>query len=1074
MLGSESFGDSVAIFVRGIHKSHRGVRFLSGANLNVRDSEFCVLLGSDTRGKTMLLACLAGLAQPDSGTIEINGHELGSWDGRPEVGVVLTTSLLDHNLTVAKNMAFHARVRRLTKEQRADLDVIYDQLDLHEHMNTKVRNLTRGQRRRAEFARALIHNPMVLLLDDPTSGLDSHSATVMWKVIIDQRNRGRTILLATDHSSLASRAHTVAIVETGRIVAHGRTTSLMENFLKGTQYNPGTLDDVLRLVRERAMIEDAEGDLGSGSGYADPDFETDGYFDAEDSLVELWTEDRELEEDDSVGVDIMRPVDQDMLDPSLADMDVHEDEYEDDFEDDLQDLDLEAFNDVEVLDEFIGDGFEHHEEKDAKEDDEFAEDEDVAEDTHDLEVTKEVQPPGDTSEKPASENGRTLPAYVDVVSVLEAEKAAVLKVLDAIKDDDDEDDLIGLLLHGDTEKAKKPKPTSMDMDTATPLSEPRPVQQSSPTNTTIGSLWWNPVPSSIPAVIAQHPKPDERLKPLTNPADFFPPSQPGTQSASPESPKPVSTEVPKPQVTQLPESAPKTEPEFWKPRAMPPIQAPTMPARTPLVPPDAEFGMPEVPLPAVIFPDVGEDLSFIRQTLFGELDNDEDEPDVQLSQGMQRPPREVIAEVPSEELDLDQGLGEVDMALSERYLERTRQDLARARRDFDHDPEPKLPPQQAQPVAEESLTSSMAKELDLDKFRRDLDRDLNLVRERIAGDLDEDDPPVADLVDLVVPPKNPVPKPEISTVVRISDSESKSDVSKPRTEDTGESRRPRALTNPAVKGFAFPSLSRLVSKKQEVEDEVVEDEAVEEEPEFEEEFVEDYDETDEYEDEYASEDDCDDADDDYEDEDDEDEDYEDDDPLSSSTHPQSLGTRSSVTPRLSSGISLRPPSTLDSPISRLPSETSSGIARAKPPTERPTKSLSEATERNLYFADLAEAYGLVDRDEDEDSGLKFAMPLIEGSEVGGEQLSEVSRLLKDAISAHPLPSFDEQFPTGFMPKDDEEPLEEMFDESHTRWSDEIRRPVDAELARQARIQLAVAKRLEGARRRLSAEKEDRT
>ena len=181
------------------------------------------------------------------------------------------------------------------------------------------------------------------------------------------------------------------------------------------------------------------------------------------------------------------------------------------------------------------------------------------------------------------------------------------------------------------------------------------------------------------------------------------------------------------------------------------------------------------------------------------------------------------------------------------------------------------------------------------------------------------------------------------------------------------------------------------------------------------------------------------------------------------------------------------------------------IPHTSPPrADQDTHTIRENGEHHdLYFSDLAEAFGFIDDstydteepedeeveedieepddpddpdDEDDvvdmDDSLLMVLPHLEAGEVTEDRLNEVSRLLRDAIPEATLPSFDDLFSSAIVPKEREKPIEEIFDASLTHWSDELKRPVNEELVKQARIQLAVAKRLEGARRRLSEEKGD--
>gem|GEM_PF-127848 len=218
----------MSIVVNDLRKSYRDVRALRGTSFHVDDGELFVLLGPEGSGKSAVISCLSMITIPDSGTFAITGRMGEPLDLAGHLGVVFQSTRLDPELTVRQNIAFHASLMGMTAEDwGAEMDELAFRLDLVEVLNRRLSRLTPGEQRRTDIARAVIHRPQVLLMDEPVRGLDPTSSTLIWKLIADQREMGTTILLATDQPDMAEEADTVAILVGGRIVAEGSPASLV-------------------------------------------------------------------------------------------------------------------------------------------------------------------------------------------------------------------------------------------------------------------------------------------------------------------------------------------------------------------------------------------------------------------------------------------------------------------------------------------------------------------------------------------------------------------------------------------------------------------------------------------------------------------------------------------------------------------------------------------------------------------------------------------------------------------------------------------------------------------------------
>lgn len=170
--------NQLSVDVRGLGHSYGKKIALSDVNFSIPKGTFSALLGPNGAGKSTLFALLTGLFVPQSGEIFVAGFDLAARprDALARLGVVFQQSTLDLDLTVRRNLRYFAALHGLSggaTERR--IDSVLDQLDMRERATEIVRNLNGGHRRRMEIARALIHQPEILLLDEPTVGLDAES-----------------------------------------------------------------------------------------------------------------------------------------------------------------------------------------------------------------------------------------------------------------------------------------------------------------------------------------------------------------------------------------------------------------------------------------------------------------------------------------------------------------------------------------------------------------------------------------------------------------------------------------------------------------------------------------------------------------------------------------------------------------------------------------------------------------------------------------------------------------------------------------------------------------------------------
>jgi ABC-2 type transport system ATP-binding protein len=223
-------GDASVLIVEDIVKRFGDVTALDHVGLKVAPGEFVALLGQNGAGKTTLFQLLSGLFVADSGTIHIYGHDIGR-DPVPALaglGIVFQQPTLDLDISVRANLRFHGGLhglsRRAQDERLAD---VMARLGLDETSNRKVRELSGGNRRRVELARALMHEPRILLMDEATVGLDPASRRDLLRHVMELRAQGVGILWATHLVDEAESANRVVILHRGKVLREGTPAGLI-------------------------------------------------------------------------------------------------------------------------------------------------------------------------------------------------------------------------------------------------------------------------------------------------------------------------------------------------------------------------------------------------------------------------------------------------------------------------------------------------------------------------------------------------------------------------------------------------------------------------------------------------------------------------------------------------------------------------------------------------------------------------------------------------------------------------------------------------------------------------------
>ncbi|WP_458070998.1 ABC transporter ATP-binding protein [Rhodanobacter sp. BL-MT-08] len=222
---------ALALAVEEVSKSYGAVKALDRVSLHVARGEFVALLGPNGAGKSTLFQLLTGLFVPDAGRIEVAGFDMRHQARKALacLGVVFQQPTLDLDLSVVANLRFHARLHGMGRGARARIDAELERSGLTERAKDRARALSGGNRRRVELARALLHDPVVLLMDEPTVGLDPASREQLVAYVHSLcTHRGVGVLWATHLVDEAESADRVIILHKGHWIASGTAAELRE------------------------------------------------------------------------------------------------------------------------------------------------------------------------------------------------------------------------------------------------------------------------------------------------------------------------------------------------------------------------------------------------------------------------------------------------------------------------------------------------------------------------------------------------------------------------------------------------------------------------------------------------------------------------------------------------------------------------------------------------------------------------------------------------------------------------------------------------------------------------------
>ena len=251
------------IKIENLVKEFKSIRALAGVSLEVSRGEIFAYLGPNGSGKTTTIRILSGLSRATGGQAWLNGFSVEdeALNAKWQSGLVPQVINLDQELTVFDNLEIHRRLFGLGREKRQRIDELLDYIGLLDRRNSLVRELSGGMKRRLMMARALLHEPAILFLDEPTVGLDPGIRRQIWALIKQVQADGVTVFLTTHYIEEAEfLADRVAFLDHGQIVALDRPPALMNRLGEWAldQIHDGQVESLYFSTREDASAKAAE------------------------------------------------------------------------------------------------------------------------------------------------------------------------------------------------------------------------------------------------------------------------------------------------------------------------------------------------------------------------------------------------------------------------------------------------------------------------------------------------------------------------------------------------------------------------------------------------------------------------------------------------------------------------------------------------------------------------------------------------------------------------------------------------------------------------------------------------
>lgn len=226
-----------AVSLQNVYKVYNKVPVVDGLSFEIQAGEMFGLLGPNGAGKSTTIRMLTTLTKPSDGLIQVAGFDVVNQRSlvKSHIGVVLQQISIDSDLTVWENMEYHGRLHHIPNPQRQkDIDEALDYVELNDRRNDPAKTLSGGMKRRLQIARALLHKPEILFLDEPTVGLDPQTRRRLWEIIRELNQRGMTMLLTTHYmDEVEYLCDRIGIMDAGKLISLGTLEELRQQYGKG-------------------------------------------------------------------------------------------------------------------------------------------------------------------------------------------------------------------------------------------------------------------------------------------------------------------------------------------------------------------------------------------------------------------------------------------------------------------------------------------------------------------------------------------------------------------------------------------------------------------------------------------------------------------------------------------------------------------------------------------------------------------------------------------------------------------------------------------------------------------------
>lgn len=253
------------IEIENLKKSFKDVKAVDDLTFKVKEGEFFAFLGVNGAGKSTTINIISGILKKDSGNVKVCGYDIENEPDKikSELGIVFQNSVLDKRMSVYDNLKSRANLYGIFgAEFNKRLDEITELFDLKEILKRPIVKLSGGQKRRVDIARALFHNPKLLILDEPTTGLDPKTRITVWNIMEKlRRDQGLTVFLTTHYMEEAANADFVVILDSGKKAAEGTPHDLKNRYASDFVKFYNNIDEAENYFKEQGFALRRERDF---------------------------------------------------------------------------------------------------------------------------------------------------------------------------------------------------------------------------------------------------------------------------------------------------------------------------------------------------------------------------------------------------------------------------------------------------------------------------------------------------------------------------------------------------------------------------------------------------------------------------------------------------------------------------------------------------------------------------------------------------------------------------------------------------------------------------------------------